>query len=226
MQHILQQLGIHLSTMTLVLLAAALVSVVGTVIIARRRRALARREPPPLVFAVRDRAPVRELRPAGFRAAPPPTSSFAAPFPPGPSPAERGGAGVAGAPVEDRTVRVPRYTEPAVEFLPGRLEIQSGAHRGETIRFVRPAAGGDAADVTLGRGDGPPDMHVKLPDETVSRHHARMQFENGRWKITNLSRTNPTILNGEELIAADSPRWLQDGDTIEMGDIVLRFRAP
>jgi pSer/pThr/pTyr-binding forkhead associated (FHA) protein len=118
---------------------------------------------------------------------------------------------------------MPRYAAPSVEYLPGRLEIQSGDKRGDVIRFVRTR--GDTADVTLGRGDGPPGVHIKLPVETVSRHHARMQYESGRWRITNLSHTNPTIVNGEELIAAEGARWLEDGDTIEMGELVFRFRA-
>jgi predicted component of type VI protein secretion system len=131
--------------------------------------------------------------------------------------------------VDDRTVRVPRFTEPSVQYLPGRLEIQSGPYHGQEIRFVRHSqsgsAAGDIADVTLGRGDGPADTHIKLPAETVSRHHARMQYDHGRWRITNLSRTNPTIVNGEELIAAEGARWLEEGDTIEMGEITLRFHT-
>lgn len=119
---------------------------------------------------------------------------------------------------------MPRYGGPSAEYLPGRLEIQTGRHRGEEIRFAR--ISGDVAEVTLGRDDGPPGRHVKLPVETVSRRHARMEFVNGRWKITNLSRTNPTVVNGEELLAAEGARWLTDGDIIEMGEVVLRFREP
>ena len=36
--------------------------------------------------------------------------------------------------------------------------------------------------VILGRDDGPSGATVKVPAESVSRRHARMQFENGRWK--------------------------------------------
>jgi hypothetical protein len=198
-------LGAHLSLTTLILLAGALVAVLAAVMIARRRRALTRRGLPPLVFDVRDPRPV-DFRPASFRHPPPPT-----PPPPHPSPAEA-----------ERTTYMPRVERP-VEYFPGRLEIESGHRRGETIRFRR--THGNSTRITLGRGDGPPDTHIKLPAETVSRHHASMQFENGRWRITNLSRTNPTIVNGEELIAAEGGRWLEDGDVIEMGEIVLRFRA-
>ncbi len=126
---------------------------------------------------------------------------------------------------DGQTVRMPRFDERTVEYLPGRLEIQSGRSHGQEIRFRRAPGRGETADVTLGRGDGPPEAHIKLPAETVSRHHARMQYENGRWRIMNLSRTNPTIVNGEELIAAEGARLLEEGDTIEMGEITLRFHT-
>ena len=79
-------------------------------------------------------------------------------------------------------------------------------------------------EVTIGRGDGPPYRHIKLSARTVSRQHARLKFENGRWTISNLSMTNPTVVNGEELSEGTDCRLLHDGDTIEMGEIVLRFR--
>ena len=131
----------------------------------------------------------------------------------------RGNAGEA-------TTRVPRYQGPVTTaFLPGRLEVQAagstGPRPGEEIRF--PARRQGDGIVILGRDDGPSGATVKVPAESVSRRHARLQFENGRWKITNLSRTNPTVVNGEELMVTEGARWLYDGDVIEMGEMVFRF---
>jgi FOG: FHA domain len=123
-------------------------------------------------------------------------------------------------------VRVPRYVEQtSLEYLPGCLEVQAagdtGRQPGEKIRF--PHQRGRGATVTLGRDDGPPGTHLTLPAESVSRRHAQMEYENGRWKISNLSRTNPTVVNGEELMITEGARWLYDGDVIEMGELVFRF---
>jgi len=126
----------------------------------------------------------------------------------------------------DTTTRVPRYQGPiTTAFLPGRLEVQAagstGPRPGEEIRFPTRRQGDGV--VILGRDDGPSGATVKVPAESVSRRHARLQFENGRWKITNLSRTNPTLVNGEELMVTEGARWLYDGDIIEMGEMVFRF---
>ncbi len=126
----------------------------------------------------------------------------------------------------EATTRMPRYEGPVGSaFLPGRLEVQAagrtGPRPGEEIRF--PARRQGDGVVILGRDDGPSGATVKVPAESVSRRHARLQFENGRWNITNLSRTNPTLVNGEELMVAGGARWLRDGDIIEMGEMVFRF---
>ncbi|HET7551092.1 MAG TPA: FHA domain-containing protein [Gemmatimonadaceae bacterium] len=126
----------------------------------------------------------------------------------------------------EATTRVPRYQGPVTTaFLPGRLEVQAagrtGPRPGEEIRF--PARRQGDGIVILGRDDGPSGATVKVPAESVSRRHARLQFENGRWKITNLSRTNPTLVNGEELMVTEGARWLYEGDIIEMGEMVFRF---
>ena len=120
------------------------------------------------------------------------------------------------------TIQFERPLEEPLQLLPGRLEVVEGLTLGEDIRFFRAMAG--TPTVTLGRGDGPSHRHIKLPALTVSRTHARMQFENGRWKIGNLSKTNPLVVNGEPLTDSDAVRWLSDGDRLEMGEVVLRFR--
>lgn len=165
---------------------------------------------------------------------PPPASPSAAPPAPA-SEARNGGSESQGreghgngqrASAGEATVRVPRYQGPVTTaFLPGRLEVQAagrtGPRPGEEIRF--PARRQGDGIVILGRDDGPSGATVKVPAESVSRRHARLQFEDGRWNIANLSRTNPTLVNGEELVVTEGARWLRDGDIIEMGEMVFRF---
>ena len=66
---------------------------------------------------------------------------------------------------------------------------------------------------------------VALKSGTVSRRHAKLTFTGGRWQIANLSKTNPVVVNDEELSHAEAPRTLDDGDRLELGEVVLRFRV-
>lgn len=120
------------------------------------------------------------------------------------------------------TVKLQRPLDAAVQLLPGRLQIIAGEDRGQDIRFIRMP--GEIPTITIGRDAGPPGRHVRLRANTVSRLHARMQFEDGRWRITNLSQTNPLVLNGEALPSTAGSRILDEGDRIELGEVVLRFR--
>jgi len=83
---------------------------------------------------------------------------------------------------------------------------------------------GEVPEVTFGRVTGPPYRHIQLRSQTVSRQHARMQYVDGRWRLTNLSQTNPVVVNGDPLDTAHGTRMLRDGDEIEMGEVVFRFR--
>jgi hypothetical protein len=116
----------------------------------------------------------------------------------------------------------PSGTDTTLQLLPGRLEVIGGEVGAGEIRFVRPA-GGDPV-VTLGRAAGEPPGHVRLHNPTVSRTHARLRFEKGEWHVVNLSSTNPALLNGEVLPVDDAERALQDGDRLELGEVVLRYR--
>jgi hypothetical protein len=118
-----------------------------------------------------------------------------------------------------------RYAVPmdgTLQFLPGRLEVLTGDADGREIRFVR-AGGPDGTVITFGRAEGPPYRHVQLREPTVSRNHARMRFDGASWHLTNLSATNPVIVNGQELPAEGEPVTLQEGDQIEMGEVTFRF---
>ncbi len=139
------------------------------------------------------------------------------------------GAGRKGVGVdEDRalageTVQFRRPQDEAVQLLPGRLEVLDGEHPNEEVRFVRMP--GELPQITFGREVGPPHRHVRLRTMTASRLHARMTYRSGRWTITNLSATNPVHINDVAIESVGEGRVLDDGDRIEMGEIVFRFRS-
>ncbi|HEX5521590.1 MAG TPA: FHA domain-containing protein [Longimicrobiaceae bacterium] len=153
-----------------------------------------------------------------------PLAASAAPFAPAAAPAmaHRTVSGTAPRVYEGHTIRFYIPTDGTLQLLPGRLEVVGGQDLGQEIRFVRTPEG--PQEVTFGRSDGPPHRHVQLRAATVSRAHARMVFEDGAWTIFNLSRTNPVVLNGDELDGDGSEHALQDGDRIEMGEVVFTFR--
>jgi hypothetical protein len=129
-------------------------------------------------------------------------------------------------PLEARTPRKPHRPAPdgTLQFLPGRLEIVEGRDVGQEIRFVR-QAGATTTEITFGRGDGAPYRHVQLHEPTVSRLHAKITLEDKRWRLTNLSRTNPVVVNGTPLEGEGASHLLAEGDRVEMGEVALRFRT-
>jgi hypothetical protein len=122
---------------------------------------------------------------------------------------------------DEKTVVFQRFTDGPLQLLPGRLEVVEGDGQGRDIRFMR--AWGEPPEVTFGRSRGPAHRHVQLSAPTVSRNHARMELEGERWKIVNLSATNPVVVNGQELVP-HSARLLDEGDRIEMGEVIFRYR--
>jgi hypothetical protein len=125
--------------------------------------------------------------------------------------------------VESGAVRFHRPPEGTLQLLPGRLEILAGTDTRAEIRFVKMS--GREAAVTFGRDAGEPHAHVQLQSPTVSRLHARMHYDDGVWRVANLSRTNPVLINGRDLSGNGNDHPLKDGDRVEMGEIVFRYRA-
>lgn len=123
------------------------------------------------------------------------------------------------------TLRFALPDEGTLRFLPGRLEVVGGPDTGREVRFVAPPDGSDAVEITFGRMEGPAYRHVQLLARTVSRRHAVMSLDDGHWNLTNLSATNPVLLNGRALAADEVAPLLVDGDRIEMGEVVFLFHS-
>lgn len=123
--------------------------------------------------------------------------------------------------IQGSALRFHRPADHSRPFLPGHLLVIEGVDAGVEVRFVRLAHHEDPV-VTFGRSEGPPFRHVQLLEPTVSRAHARMSFDGDGWSLTNLSRTNPVLVNRIAL-ADEQPVPLQDGDRLEMGALVFRY---
>jgi len=85
---------------------------------------------------------------------------------------------------------------------------------GELEGAVLPIRGGSNR---LGRH---PECEIFLPSEWVSRQHARIEYEQGIFKIE-ASSDKPTLVNSERIEGSE----LHDGDDIKLGTTTLRFRT-
>ena len=61
-----------------------------------------------------------------------------------------------------------------------------------------------------------------LQDEVVSRQHAQLKWQGQSLVVADLGSTNGTFVNG---VQVQSPRTLQPGDVIQVGDTTLTVRA-
>jgi adenylate cyclase len=64
---------------------------------------------------------------------------------------------------------------------------------------------------------------IVVDDPQVSRNHAEIRLLAGRYRLTDLGSVNGTWLNGQRITA---PTDLEDSDEIQIGRLMLRFRAP
>lgn len=61
---------------------------------------------------------------------------------------------------------------------------------------------------------------LRLSDRTVSRHHADITYESGRYVLYDNS-SNGTWINGSMVVGAQA---LRDGDMVKLGALEFRFR--
>jgi pSer/pThr/pTyr-binding forkhead associated (FHA) protein len=65
--------------------------------------------------------------------------------------------------------------------------------------------------------------NITINDAEVSRKHARLNFQGGKYVLEDLGSTNGTFVNGQRLV---SPVVLKSGDVVSLGEqIVLMFEA-
>ncbi|MBS1796368.1 MAG: FHA domain-containing protein [Acidobacteria bacterium] len=69
------------------------------------------------------------------------------------------------------------------------------------------------------------DLDAHDPEAKVSRRHARIVHQNGRFSIEDLGSTNGTYINRGRRLIPGSPNLLNDGDEIIVGKTFLRFKV-
>ncbi|MCK5596680.1 MAG: SpoIIE family protein phosphatase, partial [Candidatus Eisenbacteria sp.] len=62
--------------------------------------------------------------------------------------------------------------------------------------------------------------HIRLPDSSVSRTHAKVVLEDGKVTLTDLESSNGTFVNGAPMA---EPRELELGDVVAFADVELKF---
>lgn len=67
---------------------------------------------------------------------------------------------------------------------------------------------------TIGRSS---QNDIAVPDEKVSRHHARLEWQNERLYLVDLNSSHGTLVNGQPI----TQRRLQNQDTIQIGNTML-----
>jgi FHA domain len=77
-------------------------------------------------------------------------------------------------------------------------------------------------DTTLFTFGSSPDNSLVIDNIKVSAHHAEIRSEENGYNITDLGSIHGTYVNGERL-DFNSPRLLNSGDSITLGDSVFRY---
>jgi len=98
----------------------------------------------------------------------------------------------------------------------GQLIITSGPQEGQTIPLV-------LDEITVGRAIASATWEIGLQDPSVSRPHAKLKQEDGKWKVYDLGSSNGTFVNDAQVI--DEGRLLSDGDTVKFGATLLLYLA-
>jgi Ca-activated chloride channel family protein len=104
-----------------------------------------------------------------------------------------------------------RYSRSIGGALPdAALVVTIGEDTGRRISLDQPR-------MVIGRTSA---AQVQIADANVSRQHAAILAQDGVFLLMDLGSTNPTRLNGENLL---KPRPLSTGDVIRVGDVELRY---
>ena len=122
--------------------------------------------------------------------------------------------------VEGGTIKIATDKGGTMKLLPGRFEVTAGDDKVKEIRIYK--VPGD--EITIGRLAGTRFKHIQLESPTVSAKQAKLRYSNGKYMIVNLSSTNPTQVNGRNLVV-DQSCEINEGDTISMGEVVLTYHA-
>jgi hypothetical protein len=125
--------------------------------------------------------------------------------------------------LEGKTVKIAIPPAGTLKLLPGRLIVVSGEDNVKELRFYR-TKNQDENEILFGRAAGTSYNYVQLKSMTVSAKHAKMIYAGGKFTIINYSSTNPVKVNSKDL-EVNGSSVLNDGDKVELGEVVFEFRA-
>ena len=96
------------------------------------------------------------------------------------------------------------------------LTITNGPQEGHTIALL-------LDELQVGRATLNATWEIVLQDPTVSRPHARLVKEEGKWLLHDLDSANGTAVNSTP-VTSEKPHKLKNGDTISFGATMTLFR--
>lgn len=91
--------------------------------------------------------------------------------------------------------------------------VQAGPRRDEELPVLAPVA-------SIGQGR---QNDIVVEDDSVSKTHARLEFEDGGWRLIDLGSTNGTFVEGVRL-APEVPTPIEYGASIRFGAVRMHFR--
>jgi hypothetical protein len=112
--------------------------------------------------------------------------------------------------------------EPIPKKIDAKLVIERGMAVGTEFRIT-------TEEANIGRWDADngifPDIDLDVydPEAKVSRRHARIIYDGGRFMIEDLGSTNGTFVNRGRRLIPGNPHILSDNDEVIVGKTFLRF---
>ncbi len=123
---------------------------------------------------------------------------------------------------------LPAVQEPQVDEAAEKTEILAAVpdEAPDVVPLLTVETPDGASDVEVSRDmfviGRAPECDVVLPDQLVSRKHARIEKRADGWYVVDLDSGNGTFLNDERI----SESLLYDGDLVQVGDAAISFAAP
>jgi len=123
-----------------------------------------------------------------------------------------------------KTIKIALDSPQTLKLIPGKLVIVSGEDKGKFFS-ISGYATAEGAVVTIGREEVPGERaysHIQLKQKTVSRKQAELIYKDSKLYVKNLSETNYTCLDGEEL-NSNQLTEVKEGSVIKTGEVEFKY---
>ena len=105
-----------------------------------------------------------------------------------------------------------------------RSVTDRGANVPETY-LIEEELSGDSLNIRIGALNligRAVDCTIRLTDETVSAHHARLSYQGNQWWLEDLGSKNGTMVND---FSIEGPTIITDGDCISLGQVDVMLHS-